>query len=187
MAWAYICWRDGGGLVIASFPLTFGVANYCGCRVFGGLPVAGQNDRGGLPRPRRCCGGLLAGEIQPHDDPKTTQRGLRSHQPPSGMLCVISPAPGIDLPVALQASIDFQPRSWGCVDFSAADQSCVNLFPARQSERGFLTFVLPTSPFRIPGTGWAPLGRVGVSAETPGAGREKSLLSLRLQITGGKL
>ncbi|KAJ1208395.1 hypothetical protein NDU88_003781 [Pleurodeles waltl] len=48
MAWAYFCWRDGGGLVIASFPLTFGVADFCGCRIFGGLPVAGQNDRGGV-------------------------------------------------------------------------------------------------------------------------------------------
>ncbi|KAJ1211035.1 hypothetical protein NDU88_006397 [Pleurodeles waltl] len=61
MAWAYFCWRDGGGLVIASFPLTFGVADFCGCRVFSGLPVAGQNDRGGFPRARRCYGGLLAG------------------------------------------------------------------------------------------------------------------------------
>ncbi|KAJ1154652.1 hypothetical protein NDU88_007395 [Pleurodeles waltl] len=64
MVWAYFCWRDGGGLVIASFPLTFGVADFCGCRVFGGLPVAGQNDRGGLPRPRQCYGGLLAGGKQ---------------------------------------------------------------------------------------------------------------------------
>ncbi|KAJ1207008.1 hypothetical protein NDU88_002401 [Pleurodeles waltl] len=62
MVWAYFCWRDGGGLVIASFPLTFGVEDFCWCRVFGGLPVAGQNDCGGLPRPRRCYGGLLTGE-----------------------------------------------------------------------------------------------------------------------------
>ncbi|KAJ1191771.1 hypothetical protein NDU88_001086 [Pleurodeles waltl] len=61
MVWAYFCWRDGGGLVIASFPLTFGVADFCGSRVFGGLPVAGQNDRGGLPRLRRCYRGLLTG------------------------------------------------------------------------------------------------------------------------------
>ncbi|KAJ1206112.1 hypothetical protein NDU88_001521 [Pleurodeles waltl] len=61
MAWAYFCWRDGGGLVIAIFSLTFGVADFCGCRVFGGFQVAGQNDRGGLPRPRRCYGGLLTG------------------------------------------------------------------------------------------------------------------------------
>ncbi|KAJ1143648.1 hypothetical protein NDU88_009953 [Pleurodeles waltl] len=61
MVWAYFCWRDGGGLVIAIFSLTFGVADFCGCRVFGGLPVAGQNDRGGLPQPRRCYGILLAG------------------------------------------------------------------------------------------------------------------------------
>ncbi|KAJ1202718.1 hypothetical protein NDU88_006515 [Pleurodeles waltl] len=61
MVWAYFCWRDGGGLVIASFSLPFGLADFCGCRVFGGLPVAGQNDRGGFPRPRRCYGGLLTG------------------------------------------------------------------------------------------------------------------------------
>ncbi|KAJ1200320.1 hypothetical protein NDU88_004144 [Pleurodeles waltl] len=61
MVWAYFCWRDGGGLVIAIFSLSFGVADFCGCRVFGGLPVAGQNVRGGLPRPRRCYGGLLTG------------------------------------------------------------------------------------------------------------------------------
>ncbi|KAJ1180600.1 hypothetical protein NDU88_005821 [Pleurodeles waltl] len=61
MVWAYFCWCDGGGLVIASFALTFGVAYVCGCRVFGGLPVAGQNDRGGLPQPQRCYGGLLTG------------------------------------------------------------------------------------------------------------------------------
>ncbi|KAJ1105191.1 hypothetical protein NDU88_002599 [Pleurodeles waltl] len=59
--WAYFCWRDGGGLVIASFSLPFGVADFCGCRDFGGLPVVGQNDRGGLPRPRRCYGSLLSG------------------------------------------------------------------------------------------------------------------------------
>ncbi|KAJ1188330.1 hypothetical protein NDU88_005091 [Pleurodeles waltl] len=61
MAWAYFCRRDGGGLVIGSLSLTFGVADFCGCRNFGGLPVVGQNDRGGLPRPRRCYGGLLTG------------------------------------------------------------------------------------------------------------------------------
>ncbi|KAJ1107976.1 hypothetical protein NDU88_005361 [Pleurodeles waltl] len=44
-----------------------------------------------------------------------------------------------------------------------------------------------SSPFKVPGTGWAPQGRVGVSPEAPAAGREKSLLSLRLQTTGGKL
>ncbi|KAJ1203831.1 hypothetical protein NDU88_007612 [Pleurodeles waltl] len=61
MAWAFLCWRDGGGLVIANFSLHFDGADFCGCRDFGGLPVAGQNDRDGLPRPRRCCGGLLTG------------------------------------------------------------------------------------------------------------------------------
>ncbi|KAJ1163475.1 hypothetical protein NDU88_003933 [Pleurodeles waltl] len=29
---------------------------------------------------------VFASEIQPHDDPKTTQHGLRSHQPLSAML-----------------------------------------------------------------------------------------------------
>ncbi|KAJ1191467.1 hypothetical protein NDU88_000783 [Pleurodeles waltl] len=48
MAWAYFCWRDGGGLVIASLSLTFGVADFCGCRYFGVLPVVGQNDRAGV-------------------------------------------------------------------------------------------------------------------------------------------
>ncbi|KAJ1131049.1 hypothetical protein NDU88_009392 [Pleurodeles waltl] len=61
MVWAYFCWRDGGGLVIAFFSLPVGVADFCGCRVFGGLPVAGQNDCVGLPRPQRCYGGLLTG------------------------------------------------------------------------------------------------------------------------------
>ncbi|KAJ1125597.1 hypothetical protein NDU88_004022 [Pleurodeles waltl] len=59
IVWAYFCWRDGGGLVIASFSLPFGVADFCGCQYFGGLPVVGQNDRGGLPR--RCYGDLLHG------------------------------------------------------------------------------------------------------------------------------
>ncbi|KAJ1132503.1 hypothetical protein NDU88_010812 [Pleurodeles waltl] len=63
MAWAYFCWRDGGGLVIASLSLTFGVADFCGCRYFGGWPVVGQNDRGGLPQPRRCYGGILSGDL----------------------------------------------------------------------------------------------------------------------------
>ncbi|KAJ1136721.1 hypothetical protein NDU88_003136 [Pleurodeles waltl] len=61
IVWAYFCWRDGGGLVIASFSLPFGVADFCGCLYFGGLTVVGQNDRGGLPRPQRCYGGLLNG------------------------------------------------------------------------------------------------------------------------------
>ncbi|KAJ1214953.1 hypothetical protein NDU88_002563 [Pleurodeles waltl] len=130
---------------------------------------------------------VFASEIQSHDDPKTTQCGLRSHQPPSVMLCIVSPVAGTDLPVVLQASVDFQARSWRLVNFSPADRRCVNLFPPLQLVRGFLTLVLPASPFRAPGTGWAPLGRVGFSAGAPGAGREKSLLSLRLQITGGKL
>ncbi|KAJ1127710.1 hypothetical protein NDU88_006103 [Pleurodeles waltl] len=61
MAWAYFCWRDGGGLVTSTFPPTAGLAVCCGCRIFGGLAAAGQNDRGGLPRPRRNYGGFLTG------------------------------------------------------------------------------------------------------------------------------
>ncbi|KAJ1198248.1 hypothetical protein NDU88_002091 [Pleurodeles waltl] len=57
-------------------------------------------------------------------------------------------------------------------DFLAIDRSRVNRFPTRWSVHGFLPLRLPASPFRVPGTGWAPLGRVGVSAETPGAGSE---------------
>ncbi|KAJ1134465.1 hypothetical protein NDU88_000917 [Pleurodeles waltl] len=53
MAWACLCWRDGGGLVISSLSLTADEAAFRGCRVFGGLAVVGQNDRGGLPRLRR--------------------------------------------------------------------------------------------------------------------------------------
>ncbi|KAJ1149071.1 hypothetical protein NDU88_001889 [Pleurodeles waltl] len=60
MAWAYFCWRDGGGLVTSTFPPTAGLAVCCGCRIFGGLAAAGQNDRGGLPR--RNYGGFLTGD-----------------------------------------------------------------------------------------------------------------------------
>ncbi|KAJ1159473.1 hypothetical protein NDU88_012123 [Pleurodeles waltl] len=61
MAWAYFCWRDGGGLVTSTFPPTAGLAVCCGCRIFGGLAAAGQNDRGGLPRRRQNYGGFLTG------------------------------------------------------------------------------------------------------------------------------
>ncbi|KAJ1110295.1 hypothetical protein NDU88_007648 [Pleurodeles waltl] len=61
MAWAYFCWRDGGGFVTSTFPPTAGLAVCCGGRIFGGLPSAGQNDRGGFPRPRRDYGGFLTG------------------------------------------------------------------------------------------------------------------------------
>ncbi|KAJ1152111.1 hypothetical protein NDU88_004888 [Pleurodeles waltl] len=61
MAWAYFCWRDGGGFVTSTFPPTAGLAVCCGCRIFGGLAAAGQNDRGGFPRPRRDYGGFLTG------------------------------------------------------------------------------------------------------------------------------
>ncbi|KAJ1131532.1 hypothetical protein NDU88_009868 [Pleurodeles waltl] len=39
IVWAYFCWCDGVGLVIASFSLAFGVADFCGCLYFGGLRV----------------------------------------------------------------------------------------------------------------------------------------------------
>ncbi|KAJ1180944.1 hypothetical protein NDU88_006155 [Pleurodeles waltl] len=54
------------------------------------------------------------------------------------------------------------------------------------SEVDFLGF-LQAFLSRAQGLDRAPLVRAGVSPETPGAGREKSLLSLRLQTTGGKL
>ncbi|KAJ1115197.1 hypothetical protein NDU88_003423 [Pleurodeles waltl] len=54
------------------------------------------------------------------------------------------------------------------------------------SEVDFLGFP-PAFLSRAQGLDRAPLVRAGVSPETPGAGREKSLLSLRLQTTGGKL
>ncbi|KAJ1152135.1 hypothetical protein NDU88_004912 [Pleurodeles waltl] len=61
IVWAYSCWRDGGGFVIASLSLTFGVADLYGCLDFGGFRAVGHNDRGGIPRPRRCVGVLLHG------------------------------------------------------------------------------------------------------------------------------
>ncbi|KAJ1103944.1 hypothetical protein NDU88_001361 [Pleurodeles waltl] len=54
------------------------------------------------------------------------------------------------------------------------------------SEVDFLGFP-PAFFSRAQGLDRAPLVRAGVSPKTPGAGREKSLLSLRLQTTGGKL
>ncbi|KAJ1195442.1 hypothetical protein NDU88_004722 [Pleurodeles waltl] len=61
MAWAYFCWRDGGGLAASTFPPTAALAVCCGCRIFSGLAAVGQNDRGGLPRLRRNFGGFLTG------------------------------------------------------------------------------------------------------------------------------
>ncbi|KAJ1141012.1 hypothetical protein NDU88_007349 [Pleurodeles waltl] len=54
------------------------------------------------------------------------------------------------------------------------------------AEVEFLGFP-PAFLLRAQGLDRAPLVRAGVSPETQGAGREKSLLSLRLQTTGGKL
>ncbi|KAJ1176357.1 hypothetical protein NDU88_001639 [Pleurodeles waltl] len=61
IVWAYSCWRDGGGFLIASLSLTFGVVDLCGCLNFGGFRAVGHNDRGGIPRPRMCVGCLLHG------------------------------------------------------------------------------------------------------------------------------
>ncbi|KAJ1201392.1 hypothetical protein NDU88_005203 [Pleurodeles waltl] len=61
IVWAYFCWRDGGGFVLASLSLTFGVVDLCGCLTFGGFRDVGHNSCGGIPRPRRCVGGLLHG------------------------------------------------------------------------------------------------------------------------------
>ncbi|KAJ1092072.1 hypothetical protein NDU88_005186 [Pleurodeles waltl] len=64
IVWAYFCWRDGGGFVIASLSLTCGVADSCGCLNFGGFRAMGHNDRGGILQPQRCVGGLLHGGTQ---------------------------------------------------------------------------------------------------------------------------
>ncbi|KAJ1100895.1 hypothetical protein NDU88_005970 [Pleurodeles waltl] len=56
---AYSCWSDGGGFVIASLSLTFGVADLCGGLDFGRFRAVGHKDRGGIPR--RCVAGLLHG------------------------------------------------------------------------------------------------------------------------------
>ncbi|KAJ1197674.1 hypothetical protein NDU88_001530 [Pleurodeles waltl] len=61
IVWAYSCWRDGGGFVIASLSLTFHVADLCWCLDFGGFRAVGHNDRGGIPQLGRCVGGLLHG------------------------------------------------------------------------------------------------------------------------------
>ncbi|KAJ1081644.1 hypothetical protein NDU88_001822 [Pleurodeles waltl] len=61
IAWAYFCWRDGGGFVFASFSLTFGVADLCGCLNFVGFRDVGRNSCGGIPRLLRCVGGRLHG------------------------------------------------------------------------------------------------------------------------------
>ncbi|KAJ1176611.1 hypothetical protein NDU88_001882 [Pleurodeles waltl] len=62
--------RNGMGVIVLAWQWRFGhlqfsaaadEAAFRGCRVFGGLAVGGQNDRGGLPRPRRYDGGLLTG------------------------------------------------------------------------------------------------------------------------------
>ncbi|KAJ1125421.1 hypothetical protein NDU88_003853, partial [Pleurodeles waltl] len=48
------------------------------------------------------CPAVFVSEILLHNDSKTTQRRLRSHQPLSAMLRVVSPAACVDLPDALQ-------------------------------------------------------------------------------------
>ncbi|KAJ1123805.1 hypothetical protein NDU88_002272 [Pleurodeles waltl] len=64
IVWAYSCLRDGGGFVIASLSLTFGVADLCGCLDFGGFRAVGHNGSGSIPLPQRCVGGLLQGGKQ---------------------------------------------------------------------------------------------------------------------------
>ncbi|KAJ1203623.1 hypothetical protein NDU88_007407 [Pleurodeles waltl] len=59
IVWAYSCWCDGGGFVIASLSLTFGVADLCGSLDFGGFRAVGHNGSGGILQPRLCVGGLL--------------------------------------------------------------------------------------------------------------------------------
>ncbi|KAJ1088039.1 hypothetical protein NDU88_001198 [Pleurodeles waltl] len=61
IVWVYSCWRDGGGFVIASLSLTFGVADLCGCLDFGGFRAVGRNSCSGIPLPQRCVDGLLHG------------------------------------------------------------------------------------------------------------------------------
>ncbi|KAJ1190545.1 hypothetical protein NDU88_007283 [Pleurodeles waltl] len=79
-----------------------------------------------------------------------------------------------------------KPRSTGC-DLTSLRQQCYASFLQLRASILQSRCRLPASPFKVPGTGWAPQGRVGVSPETPGAGREKSLLSLRLQTTGAQV
>ncbi|KAJ1143922.1 hypothetical protein NDU88_010224 [Pleurodeles waltl] len=61
IVWAYSCWRDGLGFVIASLSLTFGVADLCGCLYCGGFRAVGRNTCSGILRPQRYVGGLLHG------------------------------------------------------------------------------------------------------------------------------
>ncbi|KAJ1143756.1 hypothetical protein NDU88_010061 [Pleurodeles waltl] len=61
IVWAYSCWCDGGGFVIASLSVTFGVADLCGCLDFGGFRAVGRNSSSGISPPQQCVGGLLHG------------------------------------------------------------------------------------------------------------------------------
>ncbi|KAJ1194207.1 hypothetical protein NDU88_003501 [Pleurodeles waltl] len=105
MAWACLCWRDGGGLVISSLSLTADEAAFSGCRVFGDLAVVGQNDRGGLPRPRRYDGAFYRractwwldchghiGDVQPRNgsDENTDSAGLFVPPCDRGSLCCLA-------------------------------------------------------------------------------------------------
>ncbi|KAJ1214318.1 hypothetical protein NDU88_001937 [Pleurodeles waltl] len=85
IVWAYSCCREGGGFVIASLSLTFGVAGLCGCLTFGGFQAVGHNSCGGIPRLRRCVGGLL------HCGPYLA--GPRFPQSVAGMLVLPPPVP----------------------------------------------------------------------------------------------
>ncbi|KAJ1179598.1 hypothetical protein NDU88_004832 [Pleurodeles waltl] len=68
IVWAYSCWRDGGGFVIDSLSLTFGVADLCGCLHFGEFRAVGRNSCNGIPLPRRCVDGLLHGVTTVQND-----------------------------------------------------------------------------------------------------------------------
>ncbi|KAJ1155111.1 hypothetical protein NDU88_007846 [Pleurodeles waltl] len=53
IVWAYSCWHDSVGFVIASLSLTFSVADLCGCLDFGGFRAVARNSCSGIPPPQR--------------------------------------------------------------------------------------------------------------------------------------
>ncbi|KAJ1136806.1 hypothetical protein NDU88_003220 [Pleurodeles waltl] len=81
---------------------------------------------------------VLESEIQLHDDLKNMHRRLQFYQPPSAMLCIVSPAPGVDLRSRFRrvsissreaggASI-FQPQIGVTLIFSPYDVRCEDFF-----------------------------------------------------------
>ncbi|KAJ1217405.1 hypothetical protein NDU88_004999 [Pleurodeles waltl] len=83
IVWAYSSWRDGGGFVIASLSLTFGVVDLCGCLDYGRFRAVGRNSCSGMPPLQRCVGGLLHGGSLPWAIPQITN--ARAHQSSSGL------------------------------------------------------------------------------------------------------